>query len=170
MIPEEVMSGFHLKDIFDKTNNFIELKKKIYDQILDNKRFPKSQEIVMKHGKETKKDESSMINFDLFKFCQDNNSVDCYKALQKEDLHDAEILFKIDMGVVEKALDLKVEGKKVLFMQKLKEMREKFEKEGEIFYMDQGLLETDDDDSDSSSLKLKTAKSHFQFERNEILA
>ena len=121
-------------------------------------------------GKETKKDESSMINFDLFKFCQDNNSIDCYKALQKEDLHDAEILFKIDMGVVEKALDIKVEGKKVLFMQKLKEMREKFEKEGEIFYMDQGLLETDDDDSDSSSLKLKTAKSHFQFERNEILA
>lgn len=44
-IPENVLTGFHLYDIFNSTNKPVEIKKKLYETILFNKRFPKSLEI-----------------------------------------------------------------------------------------------------------------------------
>mmetsp|Transcript_10380 Transcript_10380/g.10397 ORF Transcript_10380/g.10397 Transcript_10380/m.10397 type:complete len:177 (-) Transcript_10380:394-924(-) len=41
-VPEGVLTGFHLKDIFDTCSKKAEIKKKIYEAILFNKRFPKS--------------------------------------------------------------------------------------------------------------------------------
>ena len=44
-VPENVLTGFHLRDIFDTTKKQSEIKHKIYDVIIFNKRFPKSLEI-----------------------------------------------------------------------------------------------------------------------------
>ncbi len=74
--------------------------------------------------KEEKKEED--INFDLEKFFKDNNAPECINKLQKQDLFDAKIFFKAEIGTIESALDLKPEGKKHSLMKKIKDLREKF--------------------------------------------
>lgn len=44
-IPEELLTGFHLRDIFDTHKKPSEIKTKLFDVIMFNKRFPKSLEI-----------------------------------------------------------------------------------------------------------------------------
>ena len=44
-IPEGILTGFHLRDIFDSTKKLGEIKTKIYDVVLLNKRFPRTLEI-----------------------------------------------------------------------------------------------------------------------------
>lgn len=56
-------------------------------------------------------------------------------------MNDPELFFKVDIGTIESNLDLKPEGKKIKIMKKIKDLREKFEKEGFVEYLDQGLLE-----------------------------
>lgn len=69
------MTGFHLRDIFDTTKKPSEIKTKIYDVILVNKRFPKTLEVskqIVKtnpDGEEEKKEKH--IDFDLSKFFAD---------------------------------------------------------------------------------------------------
>lgn len=46
---------------------------------------------------------------------------------------------------MEGCLDLKPEGKKLKVMKKVKEVREKYEKDGKIEYIDLGLLELPED-------------------------
>jgi hypothetical protein len=58
------------------------------------------------------------------------------------------------MGELEGVLDLKPEGKKHKITKKIKELREKLEKEGNICYIDSGLLE------EPSVTSLKMARSH----------
>lgn len=77
--------------------------------------------------------------------------MDCINKLQKQDLNDSELFFKMDIGAIESALDLKPEGKKLRIMNKIKEIRAKYEKEGSIIYVDQGLL---DDGPDAPALKI----------------
>jgi hypothetical protein len=77
----------------------------------------------------------------LTKFFTDVGATDCLKKLQKQDLLDGELFFKLEIGTIESTLDLKPAGKKLRIMKKIKELREKFEKDGYIEYLDQGLLE-----------------------------
>ena len=44
IIPEQTCTGFHLRDIFDSTKKLHEIKSKLYEMILFNKRFPKTLE------------------------------------------------------------------------------------------------------------------------------
>ena len=89
--------------------------------------------------KEEKKE--IVIDFDLGKFLKDNNISDGINKLQKADLFDSELFFKIDIGIIEATLDIKPEGKKHKIMKKIKELREKFEKDGTICYYDPGLFD-----------------------------
>ena len=141
-VPEDIITGFHLKDIFDTSKSKTELRRKLYDSILFNKRFPKSLEIskqIVK--KEDEKKDEKKIEFDITKFFTDMGALDCINKLQKQDLNDPELFFKVEIGTIESTLDLKPEGKKLRIMKKIKELREKYEKEGKITYIDQGLLE-----------------------------
>lgn len=156
-VPEDMLTGFHLRDIFDSTLKLPEIKTKIYDTVLFNKRFPRTLEISRdppapkvedEDGPDhegvqgsARKGKKSKIDFDLVKFFTDLNATDCINKLQKQDLNDSELFFKLDIGVIESTLDLKPQGKKMKIMAKIKELREKFEKEGSIEYIDQGLLE-----------------------------
>ena len=44
-VPEDLLTGFHLKDIFDSTKKIGEIKTKVYDTIILNKRFPRTLEL-----------------------------------------------------------------------------------------------------------------------------
>lgn len=80
--------------------------------------------------------------------------MDCINKLQKEDLYDPELFFKVDFETIFRVLDIKPEGRNHKMKKKLQELREKFEKDGSISYIDNGMLEN----MDAPSLKL--AKSH----------
>lgn len=84
-VPEDTITGFHLKDIFDTSKSKTELRRKLYDCILFNKRFPKSLEISKQFNKEKeeekKDDKNKKIEFDLTKFFSDLNALDCINKL-----------------------------------------------------------------------------------------
>lgn len=88
-----------------------------------------------------KKENLLWEDFNLEKFLKDNQISDCIKKLQKEDILDSRLFFKVDIAQLETVLDIKPEGKKHKVMKKIKELREKYEKEGKIQYLDMGLLE-----------------------------
>jgi len=152
-VPEDVITGFHLRDIFDTTKKYSEIRTKLYDCIMFNKRFPKtvSNQFLSLYGDrlvKTKEEEEEVakpkINFDLEKFFKDAGAPECIVKLQKQDLLDPILFFKIEVGALEGILELKPEGKKRRVMKKVKEVREKFEKEGRIEYLDLGLLEPEE--------------------------
>ena len=105
------MTGFHLRDIFDTLKKPSEIKAKIYDVILFNKRFPRSLEvsksIVKGDEDEEEAKKQSKIDFDLTKFFTDLGIADGINKLQKQDLFDPELFFKVDIGTIESTLDLK---------------------------------------------------------------
>jgi hypothetical protein len=93
-VPEDIMTGFHLKDIFDSTKKTGEIKTKIYDIILFNKRFPRTLELsrdppAPKTEDDGPNDDSvkgsarknGKIDFDLTKFFTDLGATDCINKL-----------------------------------------------------------------------------------------
>lgn len=143
-VPEDVVTGFHLRDVFDATKKPSEIKHKIYDLIIFNKRFPKSLEFargIVKGTAEEEETKKQRIDFDINKYLTDLGIPEGINKLQKQDLLDPELFLKVDIGTIESTLDIKPQGKKIKAMAKIKEMREKFEKEGFVEYIDQGLLE-----------------------------
>jgi hypothetical protein len=73
---------------------------------------------------------------------------------------DAELFFKAEIGTLEGILELTPEGKKMRIMKKLKELRDKYEKDGKVEYLDLGLLQ------DSPESALKEANTDFNFKRS----
>lgn len=72
----------------------------------------------------------------MTKFLTDLGVPECINKLQKQDLNDPELFFKVDIGTIESTLDLKPQGKKIKIMKKIRDLREKFEKEGFVEYLD----------------------------------
>lgn len=75
-----------------------------------NKRFPKSLEIskhIVKGASKEEEKKKQHIDFDLTKFFTDLGVPDCINKLQKQDLNDPELFFKVDIGTIESNLDLK---------------------------------------------------------------
>ncbi len=169
-VPEDVLTGYHLRDIFDSTKKPNEIRRKIYDTILFNKRFPKTLEIskqIVKsdeNKEEEEKKKKPQIDFDLTKFFTDLGALDCINKLQKQDLNDPELFFKVTVDQIEACLELKPEGKKVRIMKKIKEVKEKFDKEGKIEYLDQGLL----DDVEAPQLKFIKSTSIRETKRDKL--
>lgn len=72
-----------MKDIFDSTKKLNEIKQKLYDTVLFNKRFYKTLEIskAITKDKEDEEKKDLKIDFDLTKFFKDNDMLDCINKL-----------------------------------------------------------------------------------------
>lgn len=146
-VPEDTITGFHLRDILLSTKKYTDQESKLYDCIMNNKRFPKTLGHSFEDSIPDSEEEppKKLISFDLNKFFTDIGAPECLNRLYKQDLLDPELFFKIEIGALEGCLDLKPEGKKQKVMKKVKELREKYEKDGKIEYLDHGLLELPED-------------------------
>ena len=85
-VPDNLLTGFHLRDIFDTLKKPSEIKAKIYDVIMFNKRFPKTLEVskaIVKTEAEDEDKKNHHIDFVLTKFFTDLGAVDCINKLQK---------------------------------------------------------------------------------------
>ena len=188
-VPEDLITGYQLRDIFDATKKMSDIRKKLYELILFNKRFPKALghaysknfidsdvnngplvipkliknqsisrakkaqifENTTSSSEETSdtddKDKKKGIKFDLVKFFTDLGAAECLKKLQKEDLLDPELFFMVEWSTIETVAlsEIKPEGRKMKLLKKVKDMRDKYEKDGFIEYLDYGLLEMPED-------------------------
>ena len=124
-VPENLLTWFQLKDILEENKKFSEIKAKVYETIIFNKRFPKSLGLdFLKPDEEVSDDKSDTstkneVNFDLVKFFTDVGAPECIVKLQKQDLLDARLFFRSEIGTVEGFLELKPEGKRMRVMKKL---------------------------------------------------
>ena len=111
-----------------------EWSNKIKDTILDSSNSSET---------EASEDTKKGINFNLVKFFTDIGAPECLKKLQKEDLLDPELFFKVKWDVIERVAlgEIKPEGRKMKLTKKVKEVKEKYDKEGFIEYVDLGLLD-----------------------------
>lgn len=161
LVPENIVTGFHLKDILDATKKYSEVRTKLYDCILFNKRFPKTllHDFTSPEPKDarlpteeegggdkdakgsTAKTKKKIVRVDLVKLFGDLGAPECVKRLQKQDLLDAELFFRLELGTLEGFLEITPEGKKMRVMKKINELRDKYEKDGKVEYLDLGLLE-----------------------------
>ena len=82
---------------------------------------------------ETEKEEK--IKFDVEGFFKELDAPEGINMLQKQDMCNARVFMKIPYETLEKTLEIKPSGKKVKVMKRVKEQREKFEKEGYIEYV-----------------------------------
>ena len=83
--PENTITGFQLKDILDKNKKVSEVRKKIYEVVLFNKRFMKtishSYDHVEEEEEKKEKEKSKNIKFDIVKFLTDIGASECMKKL-----------------------------------------------------------------------------------------
>lgn len=114
-------------------------------------------------NKDEKAKKEPIIDFNIEKFLKDNNIYECMKKLVNQDLLDPKMFFTVDIGTLESTLDIKPEGRKHKVMKKIKELREKFEKEGAICYIDPGLLE----EKDGLSLKFARSQTFAKTQKSE---
>lgn len=60
--------------------------------------------------------------------------------LQKQDINDSKLFFKLEIGTIETVLgELKPKGKKIEVLNAIKKVKQKYEKEGFIFYMKESM-------------------------------
>ena len=82
--------------------------------------------------------------------------------LQKQDLDFPDIFFKIDINILESTLSLEKQGRKHKIMKKIRKIKEEYDREGEIIYVDRGLL-------DGSPVLKRKIHSHSKAERETRL-
>jgi len=87
-VPDNVLTGFQLKDILESTKSRFELKSKVYEAILFNKRFPKTLLHDFAKADEPLDDveneqgvKKRASNFDLAKFFADVGAPECIVKL-----------------------------------------------------------------------------------------
>jgi hypothetical protein len=95
LVPEGILTGFHLKDILDSTKKYTELRTKLYDCIMFNKRFPKTllhdftskeedkRSTALDSKESNENSAKAKIRVDLVKLFGDLRAPECVKRLQK---------------------------------------------------------------------------------------
>lgn len=145
-VPDNVLTGFQLKDILEAAKSRHEIKSRVYEALLFNKRFPKSLLHDFTKPDSPSEDPEEEVakkkaqDFDLAKFLADVGAPECIVKLQKQDLLDAELFFRTEMGTLEGFLELKPEGKKMRVTKRIQEFKDKYDKGETIEYLDLGLL------------------------------
>lgn len=147
-VPEHLITGFMLKDIFDKNSKLGAISKALYDKVISCKTFLRKKQVDRKAYDPAKEDESDVekemesIDFDLEAFFKDLEALECINMLQKQDINDSRLFFKMELATVEGNLsELKPLGKKKRVLKAVKEVKEKYLKEGKIEYSGQKLIE-----------------------------
>ena len=158
------------------------MKKKIYESVMFNKRFPKTlvhdfikEDTPKKLGdsdsESSEKDAKTkkVVNFDLVKFFTDMGAPECINKLQKQDLLDSELFFRLEMATLEGFLELKPEGKKMRVTKKIQEYKDKYDKDGKVEYIDLGLLHDLPDSAPVLKFQKSTTLSGSSFDTNAII-
>ena len=127
IVGEERITGFQLRDIFDEHKNFHIIKKKIEKIIVENGLFKQG----LIKDEEEKKEEEKKKDYpqeDIEKLLKSLGLGESIPKLKEKEVHENEVFFELTEDELIGILDIKTEGKKYRFKEKMKEIKEKHEK------------------------------------------
>lgn len=134
LIGEEQITGFQLRDIFDENKNLNIIKKKLSHKLSQNLLFKKglAKDEDEKSEKEKKEEEEkkkkSHPKEDIELMLKGLGLHDSIPKLKEKEIQEPEVFFELGVDAIIGLLDIKTEGKKFRFKEKMKEITEKHEK------------------------------------------
>ena len=116
-----------MRDVFDEHKNFNVIKKKL-DKIITENALVKAG--IMKEKDEEKEEtkKKDVPKEDIEKMLKSLGLSDCIPKLKEKEISEPEIFFEFDADTLIGHLEIKTEGKKFRFKEKMKEILEKHEK------------------------------------------
>ena len=130
IIGEEQITGYQLRDIFDENKNLNIVKKKLAHKLSQNTLFQrgllKEPSITEEEENEKKRKDVPQVSIEsILKGLGLNESV---PKVKEHEIDDLEIFYGIEDDKLIELLEIKTEGKKLRFKEKIKEVKEKHEK------------------------------------------
>ncbi len=135
IIGEEKITGFQLKDAFDSSSDLLEVKRIIQAKINhnrfiteghgDDKEFELNDEENKDDGE---KKEVDILANDVEQLLKDIGFGETIEKLKENDIADPEIFFALTEDEIIAQLEIKTEGKKLMFKKKIKKLKEENEK------------------------------------------
>ena len=126
---EEQLTGYQLRDIFDETKNYAKILKNIKKIINENIIFNQKAEKKVGSSEEEKKDEKKAIpDVDIEKMLKSIGLGECWAKLKEAQINDPDIFFELKEDDLIGDMDLKTEGKKFIFKEKMKKVKDEHEK------------------------------------------
>ena len=129
IVGDELITGYQLLDIFDENRDLAIVKRKINQKVTQNKLAAqgliKEKEEDAKEGDAAKKDHPSENIESILKSL---GLSDVIPKLKENEINEPEVFFELDDGKLIELLDIKTEGKKYRFKEKIKQVKEKHEK------------------------------------------
>jgi SpoVK/Ycf46/Vps4 family AAA+-type ATPase len=130
IVGDEEITGYQLLDIFDENKDLAFVKRKLQHKVNQNQLIAqglvKEKEDDGKEEEEDKKDDHPTVNIEaMLKSLGFSESI---PKLKENEIHEPEIFFGLDDDKIIELLEIKTEGKKFRFKEKMKEIKDKHEK------------------------------------------
>lgn len=130
IIGEENITGFQLLDIFDHNKDLNVVKRKLAAKVNQNELLAKGLIKEKSFGDDIKEDVSKKYpKDDIESILKSLGFQDCIPKLKEQDIADPDTFYNLKEDKIFSALDIKTEGKKFKLSEKIKEIKEKHEKE-----------------------------------------
>lgn len=131
IIGDENITGYQLRDIFDENRNIGVIKKKLASKVTANTLIRKglSRDLVAEKEEVDEKDKKKEIpSENIEAFLKGLGLSESIPKLKEHEIAEPEIFYELSEDKIIELLDIKTEGKKIHFKDKLKEIKEKHEK------------------------------------------
>ena len=132
IVGEELVTGWQIHDVLDTTRDFEQIKKKLIfisnqnELIKQGEPYP---EIEVEDEKDKDKDKKKPLpHSDVPKLLTDLGFGDFVPKLKEHDIENAELFFELEIDAIIGLLEIKTEGKKFRFKQKLQQVKDDHEK------------------------------------------
>jgi hypothetical protein len=130
IVGEEQITGYQLRDIFDEHKDLTVVKRKLAAVVNQNVMIAKG--LLKEKSSEIKKDEDKdkkdFPTNDIEGMLKQFGFQDTIPKLKEHDIADPEVFFGLTEDEILELLEIKTQGKKFRFKEKLKELKDKHEK------------------------------------------
>ena len=130
IIGEENITGYQLMDIFDQNKDLTVVKRKLTDKVVQNELLAKGLAKEKQFGEEEKEDTSKKHpTDDVEGVLKSLGLQECIPKLKEHEISSPDIFYSLKDDRLFTLLEIKTAGKKFRFSEKIKEIKEKHEKE-----------------------------------------
>jgi len=129
-VGEEQITGYQLRDIFDENKSIEVVKKKLLHKVATNLLYLKGQAKDKEDvdEEEKKKDDKDVPDVDIEAMLKGLGLGECLPKLKEHEIAELEMFFQLEDDKIIELLEIKTEGKKLRFKDKMKEVKDKHEK------------------------------------------
>jgi hypothetical protein len=133
IVGEEQITGYQLKDIFDENKVMATVKRKLVDKVAQNtlisKGLVKDSEAEKEEKEDSTKKKKQPPQVSIEALLKGLGLSESLPKLKKHEIADNDTFFELTDDKMIELLEIKTEGKKMRFKDKIKEVRDKHEKD-----------------------------------------